>query len=52
VTTPVVSTGGGGGGGGGAISGWGLGAAGTLLLLKKLADRKAKQRDAKAAGQL
>lgn len=54
VTTPVVSTGGGGGGGGGggAISGWGLGAAGTLLLLKKLADRKAKQRGAKAAGQL
>ncbi len=42
-TPPAISTvGGGGGGGGGAVSLWGLGAAGALLALKKLSDRKAK----------
>lgn len=41
-TPPAASSSGGGGGGGGAVSLWGLGAAGALLALKKLSDRKAK----------
>jgi uncharacterized protein (DUF1501 family) len=43
------STNSGGGGGGGAISLWGAGAAGALLALKKMAERKARLRAARAS---